>query len=190
VPADHSGPSTTIKSSTNWMRGIAYPTSLSRDGRTLLVANDVQGTADVLAFDVDGGLDPKAIGAPRDFVVTNFHETGALFSPNGNLVAYTSDESGVGGGERPRWSSSGGELYYVSGRNLMSVAVDTAPTLRASSPHVLFAIPPLVSYGGHPYDVSPDGMRFLMLKSGSGLQRVELRVVVNWIDELERAAQH
>jgi hypothetical protein len=33
-------------------------------------------------------------------------------------------------------------------------------------------------------------MRFLMLKSGSGLQRVELRVVVNWIDELERAAQH
>ena len=138
-------------------------------------------------------------------MATSFREARAIFSA-ANFVAYTSDQSGSeevyvvpypgpggqvqvsrGGGTLPRWSPNGRELYYVSGGNLMSAAVETGPALRASAPRTVFPLPPLVSYGGHPYDVSPDGMRFLVLKAGSGLQQVELRVVVNWIDELERA---
>jgi serine/threonine-protein kinase len=204
VPADQSGPPTSITGPTDWMRGIPVPTSLSADGRTLLVTNDSLVAGDVLGFELGGGLDPKTISAPRDFLVTNFRERHAAFSPDGNAVAYTSDQSGAdeiyvapypgpggrlsvsqGGGAFPRWS--GRELFYVSGGNLMSVDVETAPLLRASTPRVLFAIPPLADYGGSPYDVSPDGTRFLMLKAGTGSQPVELRVVVNWLDELERA---
>jgi serine/threonine-protein kinase len=204
VPADQSGPPTPITGPTDWMRGIPAPTSLSTDGGTLLVTNDSVTAPDVLAFELDGGLDPKTIGAPRDFLVTNFSESQAEFSPDGKAVAYTSDQSGTaeiyvvpypgpggrltvsqGGGAFPRWS--GRELFYVSRGNLMSVEVETEPLLRASAPRVLFAIPPLANYGGGPYDVSPDGTRFLMLKAGTGSQPVELRVVVNWLDELERA---
>jgi Tol biopolymer transport system component len=203
---DRSGPPTTIKGETDWIRGISYPTSMSPDGRRLLVTNDALFAADVLAFELDGGLDPKTIGAPRDFLVTSFREREAVFSPDGNLVAYTSDQSGTDevyvvpfpgpgaqlqvsrdGGARLRWSSNGRELFYVSGGNLMRVEVETAPVFRASTPQVLFATPTLAAYGSTPYDVSPDGTRFLMLKSGAGSEQVELRVVVNWIDELELA---
>ncbi len=204
VPADDSGLPTTIEGSNAWMRGISSPTSLSTDGGTLLVTNDSTAQSDVLVFELDGGLDPKTIGVPRDFVVTSFRERDAAFSADGDVVAYTSNQSGTdevyvvpypgpgarvpvsrGGGALPRWR--GRELYYVSGGNLMSVEVESAPTLRASAPRVLFAIPPLASFGGLSYDVSPDGTRFLMLKAGTGSQQVDLRVVVNWIDELERA---
>ena len=205
VPVDGSDLPTTIEGPTNWSRGISFPTSLSADGRTLLVANDELGASDVLAFEVEGGSDPKTIGAPRDFVVTSSRERSAVFSPDGPFVAYTSDQSGTdevylvpfpgpgrplqlsqGGGALPRWSSNGQELLYVSGSNLMRVEVETTPGLRGSTPHVLFAIPPLANYGGCPYDVSPDGT-FLILKAGTRSQQVDLRVVVNWIDELERA---
>ncbi len=110
-------------------------------------------------------MQPTTIGAPRGFAVTSFRETGAVFSPDGNFIAYTSDESGTdevyvapypgpggrlpvsrGGGALPRWR--GRELFYVSGGNLVNVEVETAPTLRVSTPRVLFAIPPLASFGG------------------------------------------
>lgn len=73
----------------------------------------------------------------------------------------------------------------------MSVEVETSPTFRAAAPRRLFDAPELGG-PGYPYDVSPDGTRFLMLKAGVAGGRMtvqaELRVVVNWIDELERAA--
>jgi hypothetical protein len=36
------------------------------------------------------------------------------------------------------------------------------------------------------YDVSPDGQRFLMLKSEAQLPATELHLVVNWITQLRR----
>jgi Tol biopolymer transport system component len=208
VQVDSRALPTTIKDPTAWSRGISYPTSLSTDGRTLLISNDELGASDVLAFDVEGGLDPKAIGTPHDLVVTSSRERNAVFSPDGHFVAYESDESGSDevyvvpypgpgrplqvsrqGGALPRWSSHGRELLYVSGSNLMRVEVETTSGLQVSTPRVLLAIPPLASYGGCPYDVSPDGTRFLLLKAGVRSQQVDLRVVVNWIDELERTGR-
>jgi len=207
VPVDGSDLPTTLKGPSNWRRGISFPTSLSADGKTLLVSNDeVTPGSDVLAFELEGGLEPKTLSAPRDFVVTGARERNAVFSPDGNFVAYTSNQSGTdevylvpypgpgrplkvsqGGGAFPRWNSDGRELFYLSGGNLMSVEVATTPRLQSRPPRVLFEMPPFANYGGYPYDVSPDGARFLMLKAGTNLQQVDLRVVVNWIDELERA---
>jgi hypothetical protein len=73
-------------------------------------------------------------------------QRGPTFSPNGRWVAYSSDESGraevyvrpfpdtkafkrqvsVAGGEAPRWSHDGRELYFVDASRYM-VAVPVAP---------------------------------------------------------------
>jgi hypothetical protein len=195
----------------SWMRGLVVPTSLGADGKVLLVANDVGSNTDILAVDLDGTLAPlEPNRKPRDFLVTPFSETSAVLSPNGRYVAYTSNESGRneiyvvpfpgpgakspvsrGGGNSPRWNRNGRELFYLNGDELVSVEVDTTGNFRALAPRALFKIPPLLAIRGTPYDVSPDGAHFLMLKavtSGDVQQSVELRIVVNWIDELERAA--
>jgi Tol biopolymer transport system component len=211
VAADGSGAPSTLIGNSSWMRGLVVPTSLGADGKVLLVANDVGANTDILAVDLDGTLGPlEPNRKPRDFLVTPFSETSAVLSPNGRYVAYTSNESGRneiyvvpfpgpgakspvsrGGGNSPRWNRNGRELFYLNGDELVSVEVDTTGNFRALAPRALFKIPPLLAIRGTPYDVSPDGAHFLMLKavtSGDAQQSVELRIVVNWIDELERAA--
>ena len=61
------------------------------------------------------------------------------------------------------------------------------------NPEVLFAGPYLSAggAGGHTYDVSPDGDRFLMLKvigEEDGMAEPHINVVLNWFEELERLA--
>ena len=38
---------------------------------------------------------------------------------------------------------------------------------------------------GRPYDVSPDGQRFLMIKAAGGEQAPSMVVVLNWLEELK-----
>jgi hypothetical protein len=187
--------------------------SESPDGKTLLVQqNSAPGNADVLALALDEGSPPGAsTAAPRPFIATRFNEGQSKFSPDGRFVAYVSDESGQnevyvvpypgpggksqvsrGGGTLPRWNRNGRELFYLSeDGKLMSVAVETAPAFRADAPRVLFDDPQIMQRPGFPYDVSPDGTRFIVIRADAGGEGVraqsELRVVVNWIDELERA---
>jgi len=207
VSADNSGPATTLVDGGTWRRGAVGPASLSPDGKALLIVNDALAASDILVLELDAG--PAAGAEPRPFLATAFNETDAQFSPDGRFVAYTSDESGAsevyvvpfpgpgrkspvsrGGGAWPRWNPNGRELFYVAAGKLMAVDVETSPEFRAQTPHALLDVPPLVSGRGFPYDVSPDGQRFLMLRAGTGqgAQPAELRVVVNWIDELERGA--
>jgi hypothetical protein len=149
-------------------------------------------------------------GEPRNFVATSFDERHPVFSPDGRYVAYTSNESGrdeiyvvpypgpgakspvsQGGGTLANWNPNGGELFYVSAANeLMAVKnVDTTGGFRASTPNRLFVLPPFVAGRGLPYDVAADGTRFLVLKPTTHGQQADIRIVVNWIDEIERAAQ-
>ena len=64
------------------------------------------------------------------------------------------------------------------------------PTDAASKCHLVFdgAFFTLFS---HPYDISPDGERFLMITAGpsaEGADRNALVLVQNWFDELNRLA--
>jgi hypothetical protein len=44
-----------------------------------------------------------------------------------------------------------------------------------------------VNVGGRSYDVSPDGQRFLLVKSnGESKAHTQLNVVTNWFEELRR----
>ena len=73
---------------------------------------------------------------------------------------------------------------------MMVADVETSDVFRAQAPRALFAFPQLARGGGVPYSVAEDGARFLMLKANAvgGERPVELRIVVNWLAEIEPLA--
>jgi hypothetical protein len=141
---------------------------------------------------------------PMPFLVTAADETFAQFSPDGRWVAYSSDESGrrdvyvqgfapdrqpaaaVGkwqisnaGGDKPRWSANGNELFYLApDGKLMTVPVKLQPQFEPGLPIGLFQTQ-AVSFA--PYDVMPDG-RFLINTVGGGAVETASPIVVtlNW----------
>ncbi len=126
-------------------------------------------------------------------------------SPDGRWLAYQSAgqvfvqpfpglvgkwQVSTDGGNSPRWSRNGRELFYRDDQKMMAVDIETTEGFRAGTPKVLFE----GQYLGGPlgmqpavgYDVSLDGKRFLMIKAASEPNAVQLQVVENWFDELRR----
>jgi serine/threonine protein kinase len=115
------------------------------------------------------------------FVATPAAEFHAQFSPDGRLVAYTSEETGRSevfvaafpqpggrwqvsqdGGSEPRWSGDGRELFYMDRNNyLLAVEVESSTAgFQAGASRQLFRFH---GAGGFwRYDVTPDGQRFLV----------------------------
>ena len=91
------------------------------------------------------------------------------------------------GGTRPLWARSGTELFYLDGAGAMTrVPIQTAPTFSAGTPTTLFDTRYYTGPSGRPYDVSPDGQRFLMIKATTGTdQAARMVVVLNWMEELK-----
>ena len=142
-----------------------------------------------------------------------FNERNAELSPDGNWMAYESNESGQSeifvrpfpnvddgrwqisnaGGRYPLWSRSGGELFYIEGtaadQRLMATPVETGPTFDHENPQALFEWANTSSVG-RPYDVSPDGQRFLVvsnrIEDDDGDTSVpKINVILNWFEELK-----
>jgi len=90
------------------------------------------------------------------------------------------------GGTSPRWSGDGSELFYLRSGIMMAVKLRiTGSTLEPAAPTALFELPSLGSGGAlvsrHPYDVTPDGQRFIFSAIDSeGPTDTPLTVVVNW----------
>ena len=141
---------------------------------------------------------------PELVLATEANERQATLSPDGRLLAYVTDESGrfdvfvrtypggevrgvsLDGGEGPRWSRDGRELFYHKGDRLHSVKVTTEPELDVSVPQELFEMPfarAATEFFGAYYDVSPDGERFLVVSDRS---TTEFNVILNWFEELNR----
>ncbi|HJZ70313.1 MAG TPA: hypothetical protein VKE51_01160 [Vicinamibacterales bacterium] len=166
------------------------------DGKSLLV-NATHGQRQTL---VEVTLQPSI--SARPFRESKFNEYGAAISPDGRRVAFVSDEAGhadvyltarngVGkvqvssaGGTEPVWSGDGRELFYRSGRRLMSVATGTA-ALDVGPSRLLFDGPYITSSEGRDpsYAVSPDGQRFLMMQPVRA-EGAEVVVTLNWLEEL------
>src|SRR3954447_18499156 len=120
----------------------------------------------------------------RPFVKTRYNETAPRISPDGQWLAYVSDESGrwevyvrpfpgpggksqvsTEGGTEPVWNPAGRELFFRTRQRLMSSAVTLKPEFSTRKPEALFEGPWLPTPVTFPnYDVSRDGQRFLMLK--------------------------
>ena len=91
------------------------------------------------------------------------------------------------GGRTPRWRSDGRELFFEAPDGGILVASPTpGPGFQASVPKLLFHVPgwtrPLFFDIGTPYDVSPDGQRFIVRQTASTKDAV---LVLNWAAKLE-----
>jgi Tol biopolymer transport system component len=179
--------------------GTQFGSFWSSDGKSLVYYEMHPSTGrDIWMLPVDG--------EPVPLVVTEASERSPRLSPNGRWLAYVSDESGrdeiyvqafpetgmkqiisTEGGREPVWSRDGTELFYRRGDELLVVDVDTGDELEAGTPKIVLTARFAVGGGGRNqnYDVSPDSERFVFVQRDEGVPR-EVRVVVNWLQELER----
>jgi serine/threonine-protein kinase len=123
---------------------------------------------------------------PRPWLQTSANETHPEISPDGRFIAYASDVSGryevyvqpypgpeggrhqvsLSGGQAPRWSRTGRELYFVTDarpRRLLAVDVSASPAFSTAAPREVLPAGIEPPAGATGYDVSPDG-RFLLLR--------------------------
>jgi serine/threonine-protein kinase len=148
------------------------------------------------------------LGTPESepLLATPFNEGWPALSPDGQWLAYMSDESGQNevfvrpypgpgakvlvsqnGGREPVWSRDGRELFYVGfqqqGSQLVAVGVETDPEFRVRSRTALFDASEYEPSDPHAnFDVLPDG-RFVMVHQG---RLSEMVLVLNWTEEVRR----
>ncbi len=182
--------------------GIKTPMAWSADGRYLLYLQRTKDRKiDLWVLPMMG--DRK----PFPYLVTPFSKTQAQFSPDGQWVVYTSNESGTveayvqpfpmssggkwpvsnGGGSQPRWSHDGKELFYFApNETLMAVDFNASGgTVQLGIPKALFRASVLGGTGGAPtvawrWDVSKDGQRFLINTSLEEADASPITVLLNW----------
>jgi dipeptidyl aminopeptidase/acylaminoacyl peptidase len=167
------------------------PLSVSRDGRFLL-------------FETRDGLWSRALdgsGTEASFATSTFDRDFGQFSPDGRWVAYASDESGRlqiyvrafpagdrvvqvsrDGGDLPRWSPDGRELYFFHAGKIVAASVASVAgtdALEVKSVTPLFDCRPPDGFRRLFYDVAPDG-RFLMMSPISTPGPTPLTLLVNW----------
>ena len=128
-------------------------------------------------------------GETLSIAETPFNETDARWSPDGEWIAYVSDEPGqpdiyltngggersrvsVGGGMRPRWTGDGRTLLFLRGSTVMRVARTAG---RFAAPEPLFDLP-----GVRDFDTSHLGDRIVVLVPAQSEPVESVSVVLNW----------
>lgn len=188
-----------------------WPLDLSPDGRFLLYGQGLnigRTESQLWIYDMKGQVPPSPL------LGSHAVEGDGQFSPDGRWVAYTSNESGteqvyvvpfqrlsassagkadiggrrqisVSGGRWPRWRRDGRELFYVSpDSSLVAVPVKIRGSqcetgavrslFRIDQPHDTF-----------PYDVAPDGRRFI-LNTPAPEGNAPLTLVENGLSDFKR----
>jgi len=189
---------------------IAVPKALTADGNALIFVDNKTGSGPGSGVDRGDVMLLPLVGErrPQPLVRTQFSETNADLSPDGQWLAYQSNESGqeetfvrpfpnvkaakslVAPGTRPLWARSGRELFYVSTGALMSVPVTMGSTITFGKPGKLFDGPYAFGPIGRTYDATADGQRFLIFRlnseSGDSPRSPGFVIVLNWFGELKR----
>ena len=178
------------------VKGRAFPTDWSRDGRYLLFMTDGGATRqDVWVYDTG-----RRTSAP--VFATPFNETAARFSPDGTWIAYVSDETrsaqvyvrsfpdgatrihvSSGGGDEPQWRPDGKELFYLApDTTLMAVDVQARGAgLAIGAPRPLFVTnTDPADVIRNVYSPSIDGQRFLLMSPIVPRGTSPLVGVLNW----------
>ena len=127
-------------------------------------------------------------------------ELAPTVSPDGQWMAYVSDQSGrdeiyvsdfpqpgsrlqvsVAGGTSPAWAPDGKSLYYLEGIQFIEVRIATEPGLRILERKPLFSGNFVQYRWMRQYDVHPDGEHFVMIENPP---RGDVEVITNWFTEL------
>jgi len=184
---------------------MTIDTDWSPDGKNILfsVPGSDTGT-DLWMLPLLGNRKPvKFLASPADEMHGNF-------SPDGRLVAYTSNESESGkfqvdvqtvplsdkkwqvstsGGYEPRWRADGREIYYLSeDRKLMAVDVGPGPSF--GLPRILFQtqVQAGVAANRMHYVPARDGKRFL-INTQTAASITPITVVTNWSNALNQSSK-
>jgi serine/threonine-protein kinase len=180
--------------------------SWSPDGKTLALAVGKTGIGiGVWTLSHDGKTMTPEVFADE----SNSLQLGPVFSPDGRWLAYFSSESGSPqiyvqpfpktgvkhrmtqqGGIHPLWSPDGKELFYFRGQQLLGIDIATDPAFSFGNERALGMRGFLTSeITTRPYDITPDGQRFLMVfpadQAGSVAETEQINVVLNWFEELK-----
>ncbi|HUP66117.1 MAG TPA: protein kinase [Thermoanaerobaculia bacterium] len=172
---------------------FAFPNSISPDGKTLLATmRDERNGLDLAIVSL---MDEQGL---RPFLQTPFDEMAAAFSPDGNWVAYVSNESGsyevyvrrtdgggkaqvsLAGGGPPRWSRNGREIYYWKSGELIAVPVALTSDARIGKPEPVATVK-----NAFWYDVLGDGFLVAVVPEPEH-GTAELRLALGWVDEVSR----
>ncbi len=170
----------------------------------LLVAREQGGQSDILVYD----LEEKAW---TPLASSSFNEIDARFSPDGGMVAYTSDETGreevyvqtfpggavrlpvsPAGGKWPVWGPRGDTIFFRAPDNsLMAVQLqggtrDEGSGLRVGTPRPLFRADIKEHSTSAQYD-TVDGQRFLVNREVGAATTEPLALILNWAAALAAA---
>ena len=186
--------------------GQRRPTDWSRDGRLVVYTTlDAKTRGDIWYAPMQSGwIDDKAA---VKILGSEASESQGQLSPDGRWLAYTSEERGIPdvyvrafpigsdvwkvsttGGQEPRWSADGKELYFTSvqGRRitLWAAAVESneRARLRTGVPRELFKAPVasvLAQLNVWSYSPHPDGKRFLV-NALTETEEPTVNVITNW----------
>jgi Tol biopolymer transport system component len=178
------------------------PYDISRDGKFLLYADLNQKTLrDLWVLPLEGDRKPMPIAQ------SEFSEINGQFSPDGEWIAYSSNETGTDevyvqsfrqkggkwqvssqGGVQPRWTQAGKEIVFVD-LNGTLLAVDIRAdhaTLHVGTPNVLFKADINPAPVRPVYDITGDGLRVISMRfDESSLSGTPLNLVQNWMEELK-----
>ena len=189
------------------------PTDWSRDGRFILyqtTGGSGEPGADIVVADLDGG------GKVVPILHSEAQEVDGVFSPDGTLIAFNSDETGrpelylqafaaepephVTGVKRQlssngasvvRWRADGRELYFIDSANWLTaieIGRRAQPGVARKLFHLNFSPRQLTAAGpGLGFEVSADGQRFLVPDT-TDRQPTPFIVVQNWTELLRRGS--
>jgi hypothetical protein len=168
----------------------AQISSWSPDDRVLAIRGRDRDYSKIGFLDLDAG-------SVSWFENAGHFQWGAVFSPDGKWVAYSSNETGAfevwvrsypdgsvarqisdGGGMETVWTPSG-ELFYRRGDRWLSVEITTEPTLSWSVPRQVFETD-FVDTLGRSYDVSSDGQSLYVVKQPVPPDGTRVHVVTGW----------
>jgi Tol biopolymer transport system component len=177
----------------------------SADGKYLLfvAGGRIIARSDVWALPLASGEKPFAVSdKPTVETQPRLSSDGRWLalstSDTGTLEVYVTAFPGPGdrrrvsthGGQLPRWSRDGTEIFFVGPDSTLMVAPVSydhgEPRIGETRPLFRMKLRPVVRLDAYPYDVSADGRRFLLNTPIEDQPRAPLALVVNWPATIRR----